>query len=257
MNMDSSDHARELLDHGYSVFEGAWSQQEVELLRALILERFHEEKHLPKQLWSDRDYKISDSISMAYTGVVIYSMVRDRPQVGELLLKPIVVDALRGVLGDAMAIEIVGAVVTDETRPFFAWHTHIGGLTMAITRAPARGRRSTRPIASPRSCTSTTSTTTAGSCSCIPQSGRSDPAADEPERRALGRAGRASREKGDVGRDGAVHLAHRATDAAKRLAGVSGCTFRAGHVKAPEWTDTSLRKSAHLSPLLASVLPSQ
>lgn len=120
-------HAREIIDSGYTVFEQAWSPAEVRRLRAMIVERFEAEPNLPEQLWTTKDYQINDSVSMAYTGVVIYSMVRDRPEIAELLFKPEIIASLREVLGSDMAIEVVGAVVTDETRPFFAWHTHIGG----------------------------------------------------------------------------------------------------------------------------------
>lgn len=254
--MDSRAHARELVDRGYTVFEDAWSPQEVELLRELILDRFHEEKHLPKQLWSDRDYEISDSISMAYTGVVIYSMLRDRPKVGELLLKPLVVDALRGVLGDEMAIEIVGAVVTDETRPFFAWHTHIGGYEDGDHQSFGTW---------PKIDTADRITTLLylddidddGGLLLVYPRKVGDPTAPrmspnvEPW-------------------DGQVELRVRAgtlvameqctwhTARPMRRKGLRvflGCHFRAGHVKPPEWTDKTLRDAAHLSPLLASVVP--
>lgn len=125
--MDSRDHAREIVDQGYTVYERAWPEDEVDALRGLILERFHAEKNLPEQLWSTTDYELNSSVSVVYTGVVIYSMVRDRPEITDLLLKPQIVEALRGVLGANMVLENVGALVTDETRPFFSWHTHIGG----------------------------------------------------------------------------------------------------------------------------------
>lgn len=255
--MQGRTHAREIIERGFSVFENAWSVQEVELLRALILDRFHEEKQLPKQLWSAKDYEINDSVSMAYTGVVIYSMVHDRPQVAELLLEPNVVESLREVLGEGMAIEVVGAVVTDETRPFFAWHTHIGGFDDGDHQSFGRW---------PKIDTANRITTLLylddidddGGLLLVyprkvgdPTSPPMDPNVEPWEGQVEVRLKRGSLV--------AMEQCTWHTARPMRRKGLRvflGCTFRAGHVPAPEWTDHRLREAAHRSELLASVLPS-
>lgn len=125
--MTTNEHVRDIHERGFSVWEQCWSEAEVATLRSAIVSRLQEERDLPAQLWSETDYAIDDSISMSYTGLVIFSIVRDRPEIASLVLKPEVIAALRGVLGNDMALDGVGAVVTDETRPFICWHAHIGG----------------------------------------------------------------------------------------------------------------------------------
>ncbi len=39
-----------------------------------------------------------------------------------------VVAAIRGYIGQDVEIELTGAVIADSHRPFFEWHTHIGGI---------------------------------------------------------------------------------------------------------------------------------
>lgn len=254
--MTNPDHARDLIERGYSVFEDAWSQQEVDVLRAAIVRRFERERSsLPAQLWSSKDYKINEDISMAYTGVVIWSMVRDSPEVAELLLKPTVVEALRGVLGQGMRLEIVGAVVTDETRPFFAWHTHIGGFDDGDYQSAG---------AWPKINTADRVTTLlylddiddAGGLLLVQPRRVGDPTPpildpfDDPW---PGQVEIRLRRGTLVAMEQCTwHTARPMTRPGLRV--FLGCTFRAEHATAPDWVDHSLREAAQRNPLIASLV---
>lgn len=70
---------------------------------------------------------LSDAAMLAAPGLAIHRLLGQRPELAPLVLHPPVVDALRGVLGHDMVLELAGAVVSDQSRPFFTWHTHIDG----------------------------------------------------------------------------------------------------------------------------------
>lgn len=123
--IDPAKHARELLDQGFSVFPRVWADAEVERLRDAISACLA--ATAPPRLWSERDVRLGDGVVINYTGVVFYRLLMEHPEITELVLNPSVVESLRGALGRDMRLEIVGGVATDETRPFFHWHTHIGG----------------------------------------------------------------------------------------------------------------------------------
>lgn len=258
--MHSHEHTQEIIERGYSVFEQAWSESEVDTLRQTILGRFAQEPGLPKQLWSTRDYTINRSFSMAYTGIVLYSLVQDRPEVVDLLLKPQVVAALRGVLGDGMKLEIVGAVMTDETRPFFAWHTHIGGYEDADPHNQGHNQGIWPVVATADRITTLLyldDIDEDGGLLLVyprkvgdPTKPPMDPAVEPWTGQAELRVRR--------GTMVAMEQCTWHTALPMRRPGLRlflGCMFRAGHVQAPEWADTSLSAVPHANPLFASVLP--
>lgn len=120
----SRTHSNELLEQGFSVFEKAWTDAEVDQIRALLESRY--EEHPPRTPWGLSDEMLADTVRLSYTGLTFLGLLQERPEIASLVLKPQILDAMRDVLGPDMQLELVGGLVTDETRPFFSWHMHIG-----------------------------------------------------------------------------------------------------------------------------------
>lgn len=255
--MASNEHSRQILERGYCVLESAWTDAEVDELRALILDRFAQQDPMPDKLWSTTDYEISPAVQVVYTGIVFYKLLEERPRIAELLLKPALVDALRGVLGERMTLEIVGGLVTDETRPFFAWHTHIGG----YDDGELQSSDSWPKVDSADRITTLLyldDIDDAGGVLLVYPREVGDPTAPPADPNTEPWPGQVEIR---VPRGSVVameqctwHTARPMTRTGLRV--FLGCQFRAGHVAKPDWADDGLRASAHRSELLASVLPS-
>ncbi len=83
------------------------------------------------------------------TGLVFYELLGWCPELANLLFRPRGVEVVRQILGDDARLELVGAVMTDHTRPFFEWHNHVGGpddeaVRRGLVPAPPRSRRPER-----------------------------------------------------------------------------------------------------------------
>jgi hypothetical protein len=254
--MPDNQHSRELLEQGFTVFERLWTDAEVDTLRELIIGRFREETQLPEQLWSKKDYRLNDSIAVVYTGIVIYSMVRDRPEIVENLLKPEMLAGLRGVLGEGMVLENVGAVVTDDSRPFFAWHTHIGGYDDGDIQS-----RGAWPVVKTADRITTLlyldDIDDEGGVLLVYPRKLGDPTAPPEDQNIEPWPGQVELR---VPRGTMVAMEQCTWHTArpmrrKGLRVFLGCNFRAGHLPAPDWVDDSLQAAKHRDPLFASVLP--
>lgn len=84
------------------------------------------------------------------TGFVIPSLLAECPEAAPWVLGDAVLDIARAALGDDMHLEMLGANITDASRPFFDWHQHIGGIDVEEVRALGiypRFERSERLIA--------------------------------------------------------------------------------------------------------------
>ena len=131
--MTPEEHATQLFDQGYAVFEGAFDAGEVDAFRSGI-------EQLYVSLGSPRCYSptlevLGPAVHVAKPGLIIAKLVERRPDFASRILKAPIVDAVRRVLGEEMYVELTAAVIADETRAFFAWHTHIGGQDDGAYRA--------------------------------------------------------------------------------------------------------------------------
>ncbi len=121
----SAEKASQLVGEGYAIFEDAFDAGEVAVLRAGI-EQLYATLGSPP-CYSAEPRVMDPTLHVATTGLIIATLVERRPDFAPRILKPDIVDAMRRVLGDDMYLELTAAVVTDSSRAFLAWHTHIGG----------------------------------------------------------------------------------------------------------------------------------
>ena len=124
--MDIDPHSHQLRTAGFTVFERLFEQTWVDALRADIL-GIHEALGRPP-LHASAPRQLAPGIELCAAGLAIRSLLTERPAWAATLFAPKVIAAIRPLLGDDLILEIAGAVISDHTRPFFPWHSHIGGV---------------------------------------------------------------------------------------------------------------------------------
>lgn len=118
-------HATRLREQGYSVFEGFADAAAVATLREAIEALVAE--IAPPRLYASPSEVLSAGVVVTSPGLAISGLLALRPALAPLVLNAALADAMRATLGDDAVCELAGAVVSDATRPFFSWHTHIDG----------------------------------------------------------------------------------------------------------------------------------
>lgn len=121
-----SSHVRSLRERGYTVFERAYDDAEVGRLTATMT-RLHALAGRP-ECFSREVKRLAPEIELCTTGLVFYKFIKWCPEHADLMVRPDIVSAIRGYLGADAELELTGMVIADAHRPFFAWHTHIGGI---------------------------------------------------------------------------------------------------------------------------------
>ncbi len=111
-----------VLHQGYAVCERLLDPEQVRAARAAIVD-IVAGLGWPA-LCSPQTRLLTDFAQATPTGLALQYQ---RPDLGWLALPGPLRAGLAAVLGQDAQIEGVGAVVTDRTRPFFTWHTHIDG----------------------------------------------------------------------------------------------------------------------------------
>ena len=251
--MPESNHARKLREEGFAVFEGAVAAPDVERVRAAIRDRLAETGYEGPRFASGMT-PLGDTYALSYSGVNFWRILSERPELVDLVLRPVVVDVMKEVLGDDVHLEMVSAAVADGERTFLPWHTHIGGFD--DSHYPRDGDWPLPP--------SMERITTIlylediapgpdGPLLVYPRGAEDPVAAPGPREREW-----EGQVPVPVSRGTIVALEQRTWHAALPMSrseprvGVC-CLFRRGDVEAPAWADTSLSKLGEASPLLASL----
>jgi hypothetical protein len=120
-----TDAAAQFLRDGYALLPALVDPATVATLRETLASLHAEVGHLP--LYAREPIRDTPQTEISSTGLVFFHLLGWRPQLAPLLLHPQALAVVREVLGDSPRIELVGAVMTDHTRPFFEWHNHVGG----------------------------------------------------------------------------------------------------------------------------------
>lgn len=126
----ASPEAHAIETRGYAVFPDLLGADDVRRLRAAITELVADID--PPALFAQVDAPlprphVRTPVSLTATGLALSRLLSARPDLAPLTISPRVSGAMREVLGADMRLELAGAVVSDRSRPFFPWHTHIDG----------------------------------------------------------------------------------------------------------------------------------
>jgi hypothetical protein len=117
---------RELFEHGYTVFERAYSEDEVRFLREHLMCAW--ETLGRPALRSNPPTRLANEVEVGPAGLIFHKLTRRSSQLAPRLYKREIIETLRAVLGDSMYLELPAGVLSDASRPFFDWHTHIDGV---------------------------------------------------------------------------------------------------------------------------------
>ncbi|MEM9070484.1 MAG: hypothetical protein AAGE52_18405 [Myxococcota bacterium] len=126
------DHVRKIQEEGYTVLPSLYNAEEIELLRAELSTLWEENGRLP--LYQDDCGYVAENIEIWGLGLVFHKLLRFKPHLAGHLLKTETAAVLRGLFPEGAYVEKTGAVLSDSTRPFFQWHTHVGGIDDELYR---------------------------------------------------------------------------------------------------------------------------
>ncbi len=129
---DADEYVSQLRQQGFAVLPALYTPEEVRLLRRELERLWEAEGRLP--LYQDAHGFVAEDIEIWGLGLVFHKLLKFRPDLAPFLLKPEVAEILRGLLGEGAYIEKTGAVLCDTSRPFFQWHTHVGGIDDELYR---------------------------------------------------------------------------------------------------------------------------
>lgn len=122
--------SRAITEQGYAILPGFLDAASLAQARAAIealVERVAPERlYAPSSVTLERP-ALPVPLVVTPTGLTITGVLRVAPELGPLLFQERLLAPLRALLGSDLRVEVVGAAVSDRTRPFFGWHTHIDG----------------------------------------------------------------------------------------------------------------------------------
>ncbi len=122
--------ARDVVERGYAIVPDLLDAQALAEVRGAV-ERLVE-RIAPPHLYAAGAEPIERPdlpvpLVITPTGLTITGLLSVLPELAPSLLTSRLLDPLRALLGADMRLELVGAAISDRTRPFFGWHTHIDG----------------------------------------------------------------------------------------------------------------------------------
>lgn len=132
---DIAEHASELRRQGFTLFEA--------LLPAQTTARFAEAlrgewlRLGSPPIVSREDVHLGPGVHVSPVGMTCASILARIPELAQMLVRPELLALFTDLLGPSIELEFGAGVMSDETRPFFFWHHHVGGIDAEdFRRAP-------------------------------------------------------------------------------------------------------------------------
>ncbi len=127
--------ARELEARGFAVLPTRLAPGELETLSS-ALDRLRADVGAVR-LYAEDDVVLGDDVKVSPVGLTFFGVLGRAPELASLFVREDVVPILREVLGSELELEQACGVISDESRPFFFWHNHVGGIDGEDFRARA------------------------------------------------------------------------------------------------------------------------
>lgn len=133
------DRAQEFRERGFARFENMFSAGEAEGLIA-GLEHMWQRLGQPS-LVSQADVWHAPHVHVSPVGMTCAGILDHLPAAAAVLLRPELLMFFNEILGAGFELELGAGVLSDDRRPFFFWHHHVGG----IDGEDHRGRSNSYP----------------------------------------------------------------------------------------------------------------
>ncbi len=128
--------------NGWAVVDGGYERATLSLIQRR-LDALHLRFGAPP-FYSERPRWVAPNVEVARPGLAFYRLLGFAPELAPRLFRAPVVEVMRSILGADLHLELVGAVLSDETRPFTEWETHLGGIDDERWRGEGRRPRRAR-----------------------------------------------------------------------------------------------------------------
>lgn len=120
------DHVHELREQGFTRFEGLIPRAITDQFAAAL--RAEWERLGQPGLYSREDIWLEPGVHVSPVGMTCAGVLGRVPSTAALLLQPELLALFQAILGDGFELELGAGVVSDDSRPFFFWHHHVGGI---------------------------------------------------------------------------------------------------------------------------------
>ncbi|MEZ4372602.1 MAG: hypothetical protein R3B07_17380 [Polyangiaceae bacterium] len=128
--------AEQLLDdfvaHGYAVVPDFWNAARCAELQVAVEAIWRELGEPP--LFSEEDIQLAPDVNVTQVGFTLLSLFGRSDAPLPFVTDSRLIELFERCLGEAFELEQVSAVLCDQERPFFFWHSHLGGIDGADFR---------------------------------------------------------------------------------------------------------------------------
>ncbi|PRP97467.1 hypothetical protein ENSA5_33600 [Enhygromyxa salina] len=133
-----SEHAAELRERGFTLLEGLIPADEAAGYGAALEQQWR--RLGEPDLVSQEDVILGPGVHVSPVGMTVAGILERVPELAKVLLRPELLALFTDLLGPGFELEFSAGVVSDETRGFFFWHHHVGGIDAEDVRGRAYPR---------------------------------------------------------------------------------------------------------------------
>ncbi len=117
---------RDLHERGWATVEGVLNADDLDTLWQGVRGGWQERGSPP--LFSQEDVPLDPASHVSPVGMTVFGAAARLPGMTRILRHPGLLALLQAALGPELEIELSAAILSDQTRPFFFWHNHVGGI---------------------------------------------------------------------------------------------------------------------------------
>ncbi|MBX3125312.1 MAG: phytanoyl-CoA dioxygenase family protein [Polyangiaceae bacterium] len=86
----------------------------------------------PVPLFAPEVTRLEETTSVTPNGLAWFGLLYEAPGAATQHLEPLLLEVLHRLLGAEVRLELAAALISDSQRPFFPWHSHVGGVDTGV-----------------------------------------------------------------------------------------------------------------------------